>query len=73
MAFPTKDVELIPYSENWDSRLAGDPLPFGLTAAQATQYHTLHNAFLAAYEELSISVAQTSISPSLASITLSLI
>jgi hypothetical protein len=52
MAIPRKDTELVPYSTNFDTRITAAPADYGLTAAQATQYGTLHDAYLAAYNAM---------------------
>src|SRR5688500_16553736 len=67
MAFPTKDAELVVYSTNWDTRLTASAADFGLTPAQATQYGTLHDAWIAAYNAWSAAIASGTRSESLTS------
>ena len=49
MAVPTLDAPLAQYSTNFNTRGTAAPATFGLSAAQMTQYTTLHNAWMAAY------------------------
>ena len=49
MAIPTKDASLVDWSTNANARLTASPVTYGTTAAVATQYDTLHDAFIAAY------------------------
>ena len=49
MAVPTLDAPLAEWSTNFQARGTADPADFSLTAAQMTQYTTLHNAWMAAY------------------------
>jgi hypothetical protein len=46
MAIPTTDAALLDWSTNADARLTASPATYGTTAAVATQYNTLHIAFL---------------------------
>ena len=46
---PDREAELVTWSTNFDTRITATPTTFGLTAAQATAYSTLHDAFVAAY------------------------
>ncbi len=50
MAVPTLDAPLAQYSTNFQTRGTAAPATFGLTAAQMTQYTTLHNAYIEAYD-----------------------
>ena len=52
MAIPTRDVLLADWSTNADARLTATPALYGTTAAVATAYHTVHEAFLTAYNTL---------------------
>ena len=52
MAIPTKDVSLVDWSTNANTRLTASPATYGTTAAIATQYDTLHDAFVLAYNNL---------------------
>ena len=52
MAIPTKDVLLVDWSSNTNSRLTSAPATYGTTAAIATQYDTLHDAFILAYNNM---------------------
>ena len=52
MAIPTKDILLVEWSTNADTRLTAAPVTYGTTAAVATQYSTLHDAFIASYDNL---------------------
>ena len=49
MAVPTTDARLAEFSTNFDTRGTAAPLTFSLTAAQMTQYTTLHDLFMSAY------------------------
>jgi len=44
-----RESDLRTWSINFDARISADPAAYGLSAAQAAEYNTLHNAFLAAY------------------------
>jgi hypothetical protein len=46
---PTREAELVTWSQNFDTRITATPVAFGLTAAQATTYGGLHDAFVTAY------------------------
>ena len=46
---PARDSDLVTWSTNFDTRITAAPTTFGLTAAQATAYDALHDAFVAAY------------------------
>jgi hypothetical protein len=46
---PKREAELVTWSTNFDTRITATPTTFGLTAAQATAYGTLHDAFVTAY------------------------
>ena len=52
MAIPTKDVLLVDFSTNWNTRIVSSPTTFSLTAAQASAYTPLHSAFLASYNAM---------------------
>src|SRR5688500_6162459 len=52
MAIPTKDVSLVDWSTNTTARLTASPVTYGTTAAVATQYDGLHDAFVLAYNNL---------------------
>ena len=52
MAIPTRDVLLADWSVNADARLTATPATYGTTAAVATAYHAVHDAFLTAYNTL---------------------
>ena len=52
MAIPTKDVSLVDWSTNTTTRLTSSPATYGTTAAVATQYGGLHDAFVLAYNTL---------------------
>jgi hypothetical protein len=49
MAIPTLDAPLAEYSTNFQAVGTARPLDFGLTVPQMTQYTTLHDAWMAAY------------------------
>jgi hypothetical protein len=49
MAVPTLDAPLAQYSTNFNTLGTAQPADFGLSAAQMTQYTTLHNAWMSAY------------------------
>jgi hypothetical protein len=46
---PVREAELVTWSLNWKTRITATPTTFGLTAAQATAYGTLHDEFVEAY------------------------
>ena len=53
MAIPVnKDVDLLNWSTNVDTRLTASPATYGTTAAVATQYSAVHDPFVAAYNAL---------------------
>jgi hypothetical protein len=52
MAIPTKDVLLVDWSTNADTRLTASPATYGTTAAVATQYTAVHDPFVTAYNNL---------------------
>jgi hypothetical protein len=49
MAVPTVDAPLAEWSTNFESRGTAQPIDFGLSAAQMTQYTTLHDTWMSAY------------------------
>jgi hypothetical protein len=46
---PTRESELVTWSTNFKTKITAAPTTYGLTAAQATAYTTLHNNFVTAY------------------------
>jgi hypothetical protein len=52
MAIPLRDSLLLTWSTNTDARLTASPTAYGTTAAVATQYAALHDAFVLAYNNL---------------------
>jgi hypothetical protein len=42
---PTREADLLAWSRNFDNLISATPTAFGLTAAQATAYSTLHTNF----------------------------
>ena len=46
MAIPTRDSELVPYGANFDEKATASPVTYGLTAAQALNFHTAYNKYL---------------------------
>ena len=48
MAVPTKDPQLVDYSTNFNTRVSAGYASYGYTEDQATQYTTLHTAFITA-------------------------
>jgi hypothetical protein len=42
---PSKDADLLAWSVNWSARITSTPTAYGLTAAMATAYSTLHDSF----------------------------
>src|SRR5688572_11839028 len=52
MAIPIKDVLLVDWSTNADTRLTAAPATYGTTAAVATQYTAVHDPFVTAYNNL---------------------
>lgn len=47
---PSREADLVTWSTNFNTRVSVAPTNFGLTAAQATAYTALHEAFVAAYQ-----------------------
>ena len=66
MAIPTKDSSLVDWSTNANTRLTASPTTYGTTAAVATQYDTLHDAFILAYNDVVAARAAGTRSSSLA-------
>jgi hypothetical protein len=52
MAIPTKDTLLVAWGANFDEKATPSPVTYGLTAAQATAFHTLYQAFLTAFNDV---------------------
>lgn len=52
MAIPTKDSLLVDWSTNANTRLTASPVTYGTTAAVATQYSAVHDAFITAMDNL---------------------
>jgi hypothetical protein len=46
---PSREADLVTWSLNFKTRITATPTAFGLVAAQATAYGTLHDAFVTAY------------------------
>src|SRR5687767_4906069 len=46
---PARESELAIWSANFSTRISANPTSYGLTAAQATAYATLHADFITAY------------------------
>src|SRR5688572_10494619 len=65
MAIPTKDTLLVDWSTNANSRLTSAPATYGTTAAIATQYDALHDAFILAYNNMAAARASGTRSQSL--------
>ena len=68
MAIPTKDSNLVDWSTNANTRLTASPATYGTTAAVATQYDTLHDAFVLAYNNVVAARESGTISSSLCAI-----
>jgi hypothetical protein len=68
MAIPRKDSLLVDWSTNANTRLTASPVTYGTTAAVATQYDGLHDAFVAAYNNVVAARAAGTRSSSLAAI-----
>jgi hypothetical protein len=47
---PSREAELVPFSENFKAKIAASPGDFSLTSAQATAYGTLHDDFIAKWD-----------------------
>lgn len=47
---PTREADLITWSNNFNARINGDPGLYGLTDVQANAYDVLHTAWVAAYQ-----------------------
>lgn len=56
---PSREAELIQWSRNFDSFITADPPAYGLDAAQAAAYNTLHLAFEAALQAAANSATRT--------------
>src|SRR5687768_14891657 len=52
VAIPHTDSALVDWSTNANTRLTAAPATYGTTAAVATQYDTLHDAFVLAYNNV---------------------
>ena len=52
MAIPTKDSALVDWSTNANARLTASPAAYGTTAAVATEYDGLHDAFVTSYNNV---------------------
>jgi len=52
MSIPRKDSALVDWSTNADARLNADAAAYGTTEAVASAYRVVHNAFVAAYNNL---------------------
>jgi len=65
MAIPRRDSLLVPYCQNWDTRVTASPSTFSLTAGQATVLHGYVQAYLDAYNAEQASVAADTRSKSL--------
>src|SRR5688572_12047548 len=48
--FPSREADIVTWSNNFDSLITATPIPYGLTAAQATAYGAKHDAFVAAHQ-----------------------
>jgi hypothetical protein len=48
MAVPTRDKLLVPFSTNFNARISTAPATYLLSPAQATQYTSLHDPYIAA-------------------------
>jgi hypothetical protein len=46
---PRREADLRDWSVNFNSHINADPATYGLTAAQAADYNTKHNAFMAVF------------------------
>ncbi len=46
---PAREADLLTWSSAFKTKITATPTAYGLTAAQATAYGTLHDAFAAAY------------------------
>ena len=49
---PTREPNLVAWSNNFNTLISATPTAFGLTAAQATAYATLNTAFDTAYNTI---------------------
>jgi hypothetical protein len=59
MAVPTLDAPLAQYSTNFNTLGVAQPADFGLSAAQMTQYTTLHNSWMSAYNAAKVDGAKS--------------
>jgi hypothetical protein len=46
---PAREADLVTFSLNFKTKITASPTTYSLTAAQATSYGTLHDAFVASY------------------------
>ena len=46
---PRREAQLVPYGFNFKTRITASPLVFSLSAAQATQFGTLYDTFVSAF------------------------
>jgi hypothetical protein len=47
--FPSREADIVTWSLNFKTKITATPTTYGLTAAQATAYGTLHDSFVTAY------------------------
>ncbi len=57
---PTRESQLLSFSQNMSDKLVADPAGFGLDAADATAYQATQQAFAAAYALLQVPETRTS-------------
>ena len=48
---PSREADLVPWTNNFDAKITLAPTSYGLTAAQATAYAALNSAFVLAWSE----------------------
>lgn len=47
---PSREADLVTWSNNFNTKIVAAPTTYGLTAAQATAYTVLHNAWISTYQ-----------------------
>ena len=57
MAFPTRDVLLVPYSTNFNEVLVNDHAAYGVTLDQTVAYSNVHSPYIAAVSALDVARA----------------
>src|SRR4030095_15264680 len=56
---PSREADLVTWSTNFNTKIVAAPTTYGLTAAQATAYTALHNAWTSAYQTANANSTRT--------------